>query len=317
MNADLSNGDHRSILIQAIHTTVKGRARYKVSGLKHSPSLKNHIALRLSQEKKIAQYQVNDLTGNVLVIFHQDLSLKAMALILENIVLDYTKKFNNLLVEKLDIKEKAKNLPIYTLNKDLTRISGVIFSLAVCSALLHKYGLDATILLAIQKLHTPLLDRLMVGITFFGEPLVLLLISLGVETNWLYNNHRWQATILGIATSGAMVLMALLKVIFGRARPTLWKWIINVGHPSFPSGHSMLSLVVYGVIAYILAKEYPQWQKQILTLTAILIIAIGFSRLYLGVHWPTDVFVGYAVGLLCLIASIITLELEQKYLAFQ
>ncbi|WP_445634450.1 Phosphatidic acid phosphatase type 2/haloperoxidase domain-containing protein [Nostoc sp. DSM 114161] len=315
MNADLNNGYERNILIEAIHTAVKGRARYKVSGLKHSQSLKNYLVSRLSQEKIIGQFQVNNLTGNVLVIFNRDLSPNAIALILQNIVLDYTKKFNKLLIPKLDISEKAKNLPIYTVNNHLIELSGAIFSLALCSALLHRYGLDRSILLAIQKLHTPLLDRVIVGITFFGEPLVLLLISLGVEINLLYDDRRWQATTLGIATSGAMVLMALLKLLFGRARPTLWKWIINVGHPSFPSGHAMLSLVVYGLIAYLFAKQYPQWQKQIFTLTAILILAIGFSRLYLGVHWPTDVFVGYAVGLLCLATCIITLQLEQKYLA--
>ncbi|MDZ8025690.1 MAG: phosphatase PAP2 family protein [Nostoc sp. DedQUE11] len=317
MNPDVSNRSHQNILIQAIHTAVKGRARYKVSGLRHSHSLKKYIVLRLSQDKIITKFQVNDLTGNVLVIFNQDFSPNAIALILQNIVLNYTKNFKKVLIPKLDINEKAKTLPIYSVNNQLIQLSGAIFSLAFCSALLHRYGLDRSILLAIQKVHTPLLDRLMLSITFFGEPLVLLLISLGVGINWSYNNRRWQATTLGITTSSAMVLIYLLKVLFGRARPTLWKWIIDVGHPSFPSGHAMLSLVVYGLIAYILAKESPQWQKQIFTLTAILIIAIGFSRLYLGVHWPTDVFVGYAVGLLCLVACILTLELEQKYPAYQ
>ncbi|MFN6495748.1 MAG: phosphatase PAP2 family protein [Nostoc sp. DedQUE01] len=317
MNPDVSNRSHQNILIQAIHTAVKGRARYKVSGLRHSHSLKKYIVLRLSQDKIITKFQVNDLTGNVLVIFNQDFSPNAIALILQNIVLNYTKNFKKVLIPKLDINEKAKTLPIYSVNNQLIQLSGAIFSLAFCSALLHRYGLDRSILLAIQKVHTPLLDRLMLSITFFGEPLVLLLISLGVGINCSYNNRRWQATTLGITTSSAMVLIYLLKVLFGRARPTLWKWIIDVGHPSFPSGHAMLSLVVYGLIAYILAKESPQWQKQIFTLTAILIIAIGFSRLYLGVHWPTDVFVGYAVGLLCLVACILTLELEQKYPAYQ
>ncbi|MDZ8241530.1 MAG: phosphatase PAP2 family protein [Nostoc sp. ChiQUE01a] len=317
MNADVSNRSHQNILIQAIHTAVKGRARYKVSGLRHSHSLKNYIASRLSQDKIITKFQVNDLTGNVLVIFNQDFSPNAIALILQNIVLDYTRNFKKVLTPKLDINEKAKTLPIYSVNNQLIQLSGAIFSLAFCSALLHRYGLDRSILLAIQKVHTPLLDRLMLSITFFGEPLVLLLISLGVGINWSYNNRRWQATTLGITTSSAMVLIYLLKVLFGRVRPTPWKWIIDVGHPSFPSGHAMLSLVVYGLIGYILAKESPQWQKQIFTLTAILIIAIGFSRLYLGVHWPTDVFVGYTVGLLCLVACILTLEVEQKYPAYQ
>ncbi|MFN6541264.1 MAG: phosphatase PAP2 family protein [Nostoc sp. EkiNYC01] len=317
MNVDLSNRYQQNILIQAIHTAVKGRARYKVSGLKHSPSLENYIETRLSQEKTIAQFQVNHFTGNVLVIFHPDFSPNAIALILQNIVLDYTKIFKKLLITKIDTNEHTKTLSIYTLNNQLIQLSGAIFSLAFCSALLHRYGLDRSILLVIQKLHTPLLDRVMLSITFFGEPLVLLLISLGLEINWLYNNRRWQATTLGIATSSTMVLIYLLKILFARPRPALWKWIINVGYPSFPSGHAMLSLVVYGLIAYIFAKQFPQWQKQIFTLTTILIIAIGFSRLYLGVHWPTDVFVGYAIGLLCLVACIITLELEQKYRAYQ
>ncbi|MDZ8189319.1 MAG: phosphatase PAP2 family protein [Nostoc sp. ChiSLP02] len=313
MNANLNHSLEQNALIQAVHTAVKGRARYKVSGLKYSQSLKNYITSRLSQEQKITKFHANELTGNVLVIFHQDFSPNAIASILQNIVLDYTKKIIKLPVRKIDINQNPKTLPIYTVNNQLVQLSGAIFSLAFCSALLHRYGLDRTILLTIQKFHTPLLDRLMLSTTFFGEPLVLLLISLGVQANWLYNNRRWEAATLGISTISSMALIFSLKVIFGRPRPTLWKWIIDVGHHSFPSGHAMLSLVIYGLIGYILAKQFPQYQKQIIASIAILIIAIGFSRLYLGVHWPTDVFVGYAVGLLCLIGCILALQLEQKY----
>lgn len=333
-------------LVRAIHTAVKGRARYKVSGLHHSEALKRYLELRLSEEEIIAQVRANHFTGNVLVIFHPDKNPNAIALLLQGIVLDYTKEFRNLPVRRAYIStapEEAKNLPINKreLNQpradaqkqkgkailpqthtkkqldqagnQLVRLSGAVCTLVLCTGLLHKYNLDTSILLAIQKLHTPLLDRIMLGITFLGEPVVLLLICLGLGFKLVYHNRRTEATTLGIAAVGAISLNCLLKVLFGRARPALWDRIINVGLHSFPSGHAMVSIVIYGFLGYILAKQFPQWRGRIFALTFVLIVAIGFSRLYLGVHWPTDVAAGYAAGLVWLIACIKSMELWQKY----
>jgi undecaprenyl-diphosphatase len=78
----------------------------------------------------------------------------------------------------------------------------------------------------------------------------------------------------------------------------------------------MVSTAVYGYIGYALAQEFPQWREPILASTVTLILAIGFSRLYLGVHWPTDVLVGYVAGLLWLIfcISISTASQQQRWL---
>lgn len=198
-------------------------------------------------------------------------------------------------------------------DNQLVLVWGTVCTLIFCTGLLHAYGLDKGILLAIQKLHTPLRDRIMLSITFLGEPVVLLLICLGLEIGSLYYHRRSEVTTLGIAAVGAIGLNYLLKVRFGRARPALWKWIVDVGHYSFPSGHAMMSIVIYGFISYILAKQFPQWREQIFALTVVLIVAIGLSRLYLGVHWPTDVAAGYAAGLVWLIVCILSLELWQKY----
>jgi undecaprenyl-diphosphatase len=342
--------------VQAIHTVVKGRVRYKVNGLYHSEALKRYLESRLLEEEIISRASANSYTGNVLVIFHPDKSLNAIALLIQEIVLDYRKKASKSLGSSIQtqsvkvLKPSAavigdSNLHSFGTKENIGFVGGnnrSIFDSAVLSqismqrqlnqtssklipilgavgalvcgtGLLYAYNLDEAILLLIQKLHTPLRDRIMVSITFLGDPLVMLISSLGLAISPLYSNRRWQATMLGIAGVGATLLNCLMKLFFGRARPALWKHIIKVGQHSFPSGHAMVSIVIYGFTSYILAKQFPEWRFQIYALAVVLIAAIGFSRLYLGVHWLTDVTAGYAAGLVWLIACIISLELQQKY----
>ncbi|MEW6497887.1 MAG: phosphatase PAP2 family protein, partial [Cyanobacteriota bacterium] len=118
-------------------------------------------------------------------------------------------------------------------------------------------------------------------------------------------------TILVIAAVGAAVLNNLLKILFGRARPELWERIVDVRQYSFPSGHAMISLVIFGMIGYLLSTKFPQWRGWIIGLTIVLVTGIGLSRLYLGVHWPTDIVAGYAAGLVWLFACIFSLQVWQ------
>ncbi|MCL1475633.1 phosphatase PAP2 family protein [Argonema antarcticum] len=167
---------------------------------------------------------------------------------------------------------------------------------------------DTTILLILRDLHTPMLDRMMLGITFLGEAGVLLSICIFVGIWLLILHRRAQATTLAIALVGAIGLNYLLKDLFARARPALWERTLELNSYSFPSGHAMISLVVYGAIGYLLAIQFKRWWALIFILTFLLITAIGLSRLYLGVHWPTDVVAGYAAGLVWLLACILSLE---------
>lgn len=176
-------------------------------------------------------------------------------------------------------------------------------------------AIDKSILLTIRLLHTPLLDQIMLGITFMGDPSVLLVACLVLGIWLLYRRYLSQATTLALVALGAVGLNYLLKVTFGRARPQLWERVVDVGQYSFPSGHAMVSMVIYGYIGYVLATKFRRWGAWILSLTVLLVISIGFSRLYLGVHWPTDIVAGYAAGLVWLITCVFSVEVWRQYRA--
>lgn len=96
-------------------------------------------------------------------------------------------------------------------------------------------------------------------------------------------------------------------------RPALWELVnSNPRTSNFPSGHAMMSLVIYGLIGYLLGKRFPQWRWWIFIGIMLLVTAIGFSRLDLGIHWPTDIVAGYAAGLIWLALSILYLEVRWK-----
>ncbi|WP_017716588.1 phosphatase PAP2 family protein [Kamptonema formosum] len=172
---------------------------------------------------------------------------------------------------------------------------------------------DTAILMALRQTHTPLLDRAVVAVTFLGEPEFLLALCAGSAAVLLRDKRRSEATTLGIAAAGAVGLNYWLKHLFSRDRPALWDRIVDVGFYSFPSGHAMISMVVYGMLGYLLAKRFPRWRGLIVSSTVVLIAAIGLSRLYLGVHWPTDVIAGYSAGVVWLIACILSLEVWREY----
>ncbi|MEG4986249.1 phosphatase PAP2 family protein [Microcoleus sp. BR0-C5] len=180
----------------------------------------------------------------------------------------------------------------------------------------ESYTFDTSILLALRELHTPLRDQIMLGFTFLGEPKLLLVICLSLGIVLLARNHRSEAATIALAGGGAIGLNLLLKKLFARDRPQLWERVVNVTFYSFPSGHAMISMVIYGLLGYFLGARFPKQRWSIYSLTVVLISAIGLSRLYLGVHWPTDVIAGYTAGLVWLITCIITLEIWKELRSF-
>ena len=117
---------------------------------------------------------------------------------------------------------------------------------------------------------------------------------------------RQVSATFALGIGGALVLNDSFKLFFHRARPVV-PWSIGDEHTfSYPSGHSLFSLVLYGLIAYNLVARRGHHVHRVLALflAAILSLGIGISRIFLGMHWPTDVLAGYITGALWLSAVI-------------
>lgn len=164
---------------------------------------------------------------------------------------------------------------------------------------------DSAILLAFRSagdLADPIgpewFEETMRDFTALGGNGVLLLITLGALIYLLLIDKKRAAMVMAIAVGGGIVVSTLLKQAFDRPRPDLVPHGAEVFTASFPSGHSMMSAVVYLTLAAMLARVRPEWRVKIFVLSAALFVTllVGVSRIYLGVHWPTDVLAGWSVG---------------------
>ncbi len=158
---------------------------------------------------------------------------------------------------------------------------------------------DEAVLQMLNGLRGGTLDRIAVEVTALGNGAVLLLlVAVAAVFLWL-TRHRWSASLLAIAFIGGEVLNRILKEFFARPRPTIVEHLYPTSSPSFPSGHAMNAFITYGAIAYLVGRlePTPALRRTTWTIAALLILAIGASRTYLGVHYPSDVLAGYLAGL--------------------
>lgn len=174
---------------------------------------------------------------------------------------------------------------------------------------------DRKVLLAMRRpdnlaLRGPLaLQEAARDITGLGGVAVLSLLTFAVSGNMLLNGRRRMAVfVVGCIASG-LLLSTTLKLAFNRPRPDLVPHEVSVATPSFPSGHSMMTALTYLTLGALLARsqERKRLKAFSMLLAAALTFLVGISRVYLGVHWPTDVFAGWAAGaswaLLCWLAT--------------
>ena len=142
------------------------------------------------------------------------------------------------------------------------------------------------------------LPQTALDISALGGFTVLWLISLAAIGYLLLLGRRLDAILIAGSIGGGSILNAILKAGFGRPRPEVVPHLVQVSNASYPSGHAMLSAVAYLTLAAILARSAPHLAARIylVALAVVLVILIGLSRLYLGVHWPSDVLGGWCLG---------------------
>lgn len=169
---------------------------------------------------------------------------------------------------------------------------------ALAAAISPDNGLsraDTAIRNLFQDLRTPVGDDIMTFITMLGDGVVIAAVA-AVVIAYLFARKAWRrATGLMIAIAGAAVFVPLFKMLFQRERPI--DIYTGADALSFPSGHATLTVVLFGIVAVLVAHDRsPLTKAGIFSLAVPLIGAVAFSRIYLGAHWMSDVVGGIAFG---------------------
>ncbi|MEH7180310.1 phosphatase PAP2 family protein [Neobacillus vireti] len=165
---------------------------------------------------------------------------------------------------------------------------------------------DNAVISAVQSQESPFLTRIMEFFTTVGSTLWVVIICLLILI-FLYKmlHHRHELVLFIVVVAGSPLLNMVLKEIFQRARPDLNR-LIEISGYSFPSGHAMNAFTVYGILTFLLWRHIFNLTGRTLLLlfSSFVVFMIGVSRIYLGVHYPSDIIGGYLASGCWLAASI-------------
>lgn len=165
-------------------------------------------------------------------------------------------------------------------------------------------NIDRIIGLFVNSFQTIIGLKIFSLITFLGEIYLVIVFAIILSVILWINNKKWQISALWLTLVSSEVFIYATKLIVDRQRPEYAVFLEHSG--SFPSNHATVAVAFYGFLIYLLWQYLKNKQERFLitTLGIIIILIIGFSRLYLGVHYFSDVLTGYLVGLLWLCIGI-------------
>lgn len=163
------------------------------------------------------------------------------------------------------------------------------------------FSWDVPIMLAIHSYSTPWQDRVMISITWIGLPGGLFIVA--VAAFWLWHKrYRLAVLALTISFGGSLLLTGGLKLLFARPRPLVFTPLTVELDYGFPSGHVMTAIALYGFVAYLC---WQQQRRSRAVLCVVFALLIAYSRVYLGVHYPSDVLGALTLGLAWLVVVIL------------
>ncbi|WP_042341735.1 phosphatase PAP2 family protein [Bacillus timonensis] len=176
-----------------------------------------------------------------------------------------------------------------------------LFSLSLFSLLsyfVHSHDIirfDSRVISVVQGWESGWLTTLMKFLSFIGSAPVIIINSL-ILLFFLYKvlDHRRELILFIGVMVGSPILNFILKELFKRARPDFYR-LVEISGYSFPSGHAVNAVTFYGILTFLLWRHIPvRWERMVLfVLSGMMILGIGLSRIYLGVHYPTDIVGGY------------------------
>ena len=194
----------------------------------------------------------------------------------------------------------------------MSKIYLLMAALAVAFALLawlvmagQTAGVDTALLLGLRGDGEPgALMAAVAQLTHLGDSITLAIFTLIAVGLLLKSGQRRAALYCLFTAAGGFIITAIGKAAFGRARPDIIEQFAHATSASFPSGHTLRSAVVYSLIAYILLQsKYGGQRFAILVVAGALILMNGDSRVYLGVHWPTDILGSWLLAAIWLMLS--------------
>lgn len=153
---------------------------------------------------------------------------------------------------------------------------------------------DVAALEWVRSLSTPWLDTASRLVTQLGGPLFVPVVTILLAVALWAKRYRDHALLIMAGVGGASVLSLVLKAFFARARPELWPSLVIETSFSFPSGHAMASSALAASIVAVL--WFTRWRSLAILIGALYVLVIGFTRLYLGVHYPSDIVAGWFVS---------------------
>jgi undecaprenyl-diphosphatase len=173
---------------------------------------------------------------------------------------------------------------------------------------------DRIIINSVQGLETTVLTNVMKFFTFIGSAPFVIVLSLFLLF-FLYKvlHHRLELILFVAAITGSAILNGILKNFFQRVRPDFHRLIEIEGY-SFPSGHAMNAFTVYGIISFLLWRHITSSLGRwiLIFVSVVMILAIGISRIYLGVHYPSDILGGYFASGFWLTTAILSFQYYQE-----
>jgi membrane-associated phospholipid phosphatase len=210
--------------------------------------------------------------------------------------------------------------PAWRLSPEGSRLpTALIATLAACTLVFSKLAeemasgelvsIDGIVVSWLHGHATGFATLLMSGVTRLGGTHVLFAVTLLAALALLLRRRVAHAALMGAALAGGEALNWALKAAFERPRPSFSDPLATAAGFSFPSGHAMVSLCVYGALTFVIAARAGSRRAQLLALISAigLVLVIGFSRVYLGVHYASDVLAAYSAGLAWLTLCALTL----------